>query len=113
MNDYPPDWPLHAALCKEAAGGRCEHCGTPHGPPPAILTTHHLAPDKANVDPWNLVALCQRCHLHFATVPLLVQGWFWGPPEWLRWRLQCFANVWAQEGFPKEISCGDIALQTA
>lgn len=28
-----------------------------------ILTVHHLDGDKANVRWWNLVALCQRCHL--------------------------------------------------
>jgi hypothetical protein len=28
-----------------------------------ILTVHHLDGDKANMRWWNLVALCQRCHL--------------------------------------------------
>lgn len=28
-----------------------------------ILTVHHLDGDKANCMWWNLVALCQRCHL--------------------------------------------------
>jgi hypothetical protein len=28
-----------------------------------ILTVHHLDEDKANCRWWNLVALCQRCHL--------------------------------------------------
>ena len=28
-----------------------------------ILTVHHLDRDKANCRWWNLVALCQRCHL--------------------------------------------------
>lgn len=65
---------------------RCTHLGevrTPHTAPyetwlPAgqlvedgyeiearwrILTVHHLDGDKANCRWWNLVALCQRCHL--------------------------------------------------
>lgn len=28
-----------------------------------ILTVHHLDGNKANCDWWNLLALCQRCHL--------------------------------------------------
>ncbi len=28
-----------------------------------ILTVHHMDGDKANCEWWNLLALCQRCHL--------------------------------------------------
>lgn len=65
MNDYPPDWPAIAERVKQNAGWRCEHCGHPHDVASGhVLTVHHLDGDKANCNPSNLVALCQRCHLH-------------------------------------------------
>ena len=63
-NRYPPRWPQIARGVKEASAWRCERCGAPHGSSPNVLTVHHLDNDKANVEPWNLAALCQRCHLH-------------------------------------------------
>lgn len=65
MSDYPENWNEIAEAVKEASGWACEHCG--HGHDPAhgyTLTVHHLDGDKSNVDDTNLVALCQRCHLH-------------------------------------------------
>lgn len=32
-----------------------------------ILTVHHLDGDKSNCEWWNLLALCQRCHLQVQT----------------------------------------------
>jgi hypothetical protein len=32
-----------------------------------ILTVHHMDGDKANCEWWNLLALCQRCHLTIQT----------------------------------------------
>ncbi len=32
-----------------------------------ILTVHHLDGDKSNCEWWNLLALCQRCHLQIQT----------------------------------------------
>lgn len=62
-SEYPDDWPKIAERIKSSAGGKCERCGAPHGPPPAVLTVHHLDGNKANCEDWNLAALCQRCHL--------------------------------------------------
>jgi excisionase family DNA binding protein len=65
-DDYPPDWDEIARQVKEAAGWRCEHCGSPHNPESGhVLTVHHLDGNPANSDPENLVALCQRCHLRW------------------------------------------------
>ena len=67
---YPYDWFAIAADAKAEAGGKCEACDTANGPPPAMLTVHHL--DRNTLNPAsarvrhphaNLVALCQRCHL--------------------------------------------------
>lgn len=62
--EYPPDWPEIAERVKREAGGRCIRCRHPHDPSTGhTLTVHHWDGDKANVKWWNLMALCQRCHL--------------------------------------------------
>lgn len=43
-----------------ASGVRCEAQWR-------ILTVHHLDGDKANCEWWNLLSLCQRCHLQVQT----------------------------------------------
>jgi hypothetical protein len=60
---YPVNWPEIAARLKERTGWRCEACGAPHGPPPHILTTHHLDHNPPNVSDENLLVCCQVCHL--------------------------------------------------
>jgi hypothetical protein len=61
---YPSNWKELATAVKEAAGWRCIRCDHPHDTAAGYtLTVHH-----ANLDPgcsawWNLLALCQRCHL--------------------------------------------------
>lgn len=62
--EYPPDWPEIAIRTKEAAGFRCIRCTHPNEREGwYILTVHHWDGDKANCKWWNLMALCQRCHL--------------------------------------------------
>lgn len=64
MNEYPPDWPAIARAVKEAAGWRCVRCTEAHSRVGwHVLTVHHLDGDKSNNRWWNLLALCQRCHL--------------------------------------------------
>lgn len=61
---YPAEWFKIALKAKDAAGWGCETCGHPHDPKTGhTLTVHHIDGDKANVEPNNLIALCQRCHL--------------------------------------------------
>jgi transcription elongation factor Elf1 len=63
---YPNDWVEIAHRCKEAAGWKCIRCG--HEDDLAsghVLTVHHMDGDKGNCVWWNLLALCQRCHLRF------------------------------------------------
>lgn len=60
---YPADWAAIAKRVKDAAGWCCVACGAPHGPPPHVLTVHHLDHVPAHVDDTNLLACCQRCHL--------------------------------------------------
>lgn len=63
-NDYAAEWPAIARQVKDAAGWRCVRCQHAHSREGwRILTVHHLDGDKANNAWWNLLALCQRCHL--------------------------------------------------
>lgn len=62
--EYPADWPEIATRVKAEAGGRCIRCTRAHNPSAGYcLTVHHWDGDKANCRWWNLMALCQRCHL--------------------------------------------------
>jgi len=62
---YPPDWAEISERVKAAAGHCCEHCGHKHQVATGhVLTVHHLDMDPSNCVSENLVALCQRCHLH-------------------------------------------------
>jgi 5-methylcytosine-specific restriction endonuclease McrA len=63
--EYPDNWELIAERIKRQAGHCCEHCGHRHDPGSGhTLTVHHLDRDKSNCADDNLVALCQKCHLH-------------------------------------------------
>ena len=68
-NDYPADWPEIAQHIKDRAGWRCQHCDHPHDPQSGrTLTVHHLDGAPGNCADDNLVALCQKCHLHVQAV---------------------------------------------
>lgn len=82
VHRYPPDWPQISLTIKERAGWRCEcegecgrgthpgRCPNRHGAPAygtgstVCLTTAHLDHTPEHVDPANLRAMCQSCHLH-------------------------------------------------
>lgn len=65
-NGYPDDWDQIANAIKAAANWCCEHCGHSNDLESGhVLTVHHLDGDPANCAYENLVALCQRCHLHW------------------------------------------------
>lgn len=62
--EYPQDWRTLAAHVKDAAGNKCIRCQTPHNPRIGrCLTVHHFDGCKSNCERWNLMALCQACHL--------------------------------------------------
>lgn len=85
-NTYPPHWPALAKLVKAEAGGRCVRCGRLHAPSEGYtLTVHHFDGDKANCERWNLMALCQRCHLSVQgrvnpSVPIFLDPSPWAMP---------------------------------
>lgn len=64
QGEYPPDWPEIADRVRTEAGEICIRCGHDHDPDAGYaLTVHHFDGNKSNCEWWNLMALCQRCHL--------------------------------------------------
>ncbi len=85
--EYPDNWEEIAERIKEMAGWKCENCGRFDSPADGYgLTTHHIDLDKMNCAWWNLVALCQRCHLSWQNVFIIGQLWLFKPPAWLERR---------------------------
>jgi hypothetical protein len=102
---YPGNWHEIARRVKDEADWRCEQCGHPHAPDVGYsLTVHHIDGDPRNSCSWNLVALCQRCHLSLHRRQLVGQYWFeFAKPAWLRRRemerAQSSAIVWRKRRF--------------
>jgi 5-methylcytosine-specific restriction endonuclease McrA len=62
--EYPSEWKEIALACKQRADWTCIRCSHAHDIPAGyMLTVHHFNGDKSNCQWWNLLALCQRCHL--------------------------------------------------
>lgn len=49
-----------------------------------ILTVHHLDGDKANNRWWNLLALCQVCHLRIQAAVIPDRPWLFPHTPWFR-----------------------------
>lgn len=100
--DYPPAW-VSGEIQREMyahANWTCEHCGMKfikgstiaktakqRNGKPFILTIHHLNGDKADCRYENLLACCNKCHLHIQAVwqpgdPLPL-SWHNAAPDWL------------------------------
>jgi 5-methylcytosine-specific restriction endonuclease McrA len=80
---YPDNWLEIAQHIKGLAGWRCENCGHPHDFETGhVLTVHHLDMDPSNCDYTNLVALCQRCHLHIQATYKPGQQFMFDKPQW-------------------------------
>lgn len=82
--EYPDDWPEIAKAVKDEADWKCVRCGAAHHPPSSYcLTVHHFDGDKANCERWNLMPLCQRCHLSVQARVDPVQGLMFEPSAWI------------------------------
>lgn len=83
---YPPHWPELAKVVKDAAEWRCVRCAHVHDPAVGrCLTVHHFDGDKSNCERWNLMALCQACHLSVQgrvdpSMPLMFEPSAWAIP---------------------------------
>jgi 5-methylcytosine-specific restriction endonuclease McrA len=67
--NYPDDWKLISKAVIKKAGNKCELCNADNYEShwktgsKVVLTVHHIDCDKNNNSKFNLIALCQRCHL--------------------------------------------------
>jgi hypothetical protein len=62
--NYPPNWLELSGVVKQAACWCCVRCRHPHDVASGhVLTVHHFDGNRENNEFWNLMALCQRCHL--------------------------------------------------
>lgn len=83
--EYPENWDLIASTVKQAAHWRCVRCDHPNEPAKGrTLTVHHLDRDKSNCEPWNLAALCQRCHLQIQAKVDMNQTYMFGHADWMK-----------------------------
>ena len=83
--EYPENWKEIAWRVKEAASWKCIRCGHPHNVDTKhVLTVHHLDGQKNNCRWWNLLALCQRCHLSIQARVSMDQFYFGEHTEWFR-----------------------------
>ena len=82
---YPSNWQTIARRVKKAAGWKCVRCGAKHSREGwNILTVHHLDGDKMNCRWWNLVALCQRCHLRIQGRVKMDQPFIYEHSAWFK-----------------------------
>ena len=84
--EYPASWTKEFRdAFREARGNKCERCKHPHDSEHGYaLTIHHLDNDKSNCAQWNLVALCQRCHLHIQGKVEIRQQYAFEHSEWMK-----------------------------
>ncbi len=85
VGEYPADWEAVAKAVKDAAGWRCVRCDHPHEVETGyVLTVHHLDLDPSNCHWWNLVALCQRCHLKVQAKVVMHRPWMFEHSDWFK-----------------------------
>ena len=83
--DYPPNWDEIADQAKDEADWKCVRCDHPHDPAAGYtLTVHHLDLNKSNCAWWNLLALCQRCHLQIQNKVVMERRWMFEHSEWFK-----------------------------
>lgn len=80
---YDSTWTETAMAVKEAAAWRCVRCAHPHDVKSGyVLTVHHLDGNKSNDAWWNLLALCQRCHLKIQARVIPERPWMLEHSAW-------------------------------
>lgn len=85
IGEYPSNWPEISTQIKRAASWRCIRCHAAHDPDTGYtLTVHHLDMNPSNNRWWNLLALCQRCHLHIQGKLHLDQPYMFDHSDWFK-----------------------------
>lgn len=82
-NDYHEDQDEINRLVKERAKWKCIRCGHDHDFESShVLTVHHFDLDKSNNLWFNLLPLCQRCHLSVQAKMSTANTDYLNCPEW-------------------------------
>lgn len=85
LGDYNPDGQKKRRDARDAAGNKCIRCNHPNDYASGhVLTTHHFDGNKANDAWWNLLPLCQRCHLKVQAKVDPEVPWFLEHSEWIK-----------------------------
>jgi hypothetical protein len=83
--EYPVNWKEIAKAVKDAAGWKCIRCEHTHDIEGGyMLTVHHLDLNKSNCAWWNIVALCQKCHLQIQHKVVMEQPYMFPHSEWFK-----------------------------
>jgi 5-methylcytosine-specific restriction endonuclease McrA len=67
--NYPKEWKIISKAIIKKQDNKCYLCPAENYKPhwktgsKVILTVHHIDGNKKNSSKYNLIALCQRCHL--------------------------------------------------
>lgn len=80
---YNPNGKQARRAARERVGNRCIRCQSP-SVPGRILTVHHFDGNKANDQWWNLLPLCQVCHLQVQAKVDPEVPWFLEHSDWLK-----------------------------
>lgn len=99
--EYVPNRKEIHNVVRASVGNRCIRCGHPEGDTPTtagyrcddrcthprdgkmrILTVHHLTGKKDDNRWWNLLALCQVCHLQIQGRVIPERPWLFRHTEW-------------------------------
>ena len=122
--EYPADWKEIAERVKAEAGGRCVRCSHPDGdrmrggvkslapcgdqcthPKDGKLrqlTVHHLDGDKSNCRWWNLLALCQKCHLTIQGKVVPERPFLWEHSDWFKPYAAGFYGFWYEHALNRD-----------
>jgi hypothetical protein len=85
IGNYPATWQEIATDVKAAADWKCIRCGHKHDPENGYcLTVHHMNMDPSNNRWWNLLALCQRCHLHVQAKVIIERPFIFEHSDWFK-----------------------------
>jgi hypothetical protein len=95
-NDYNPDGKQKRREARESVGNKCIRCHSP-SVPGKILTVHHFDGNKANDAWWNLLPLCQVCHLQIQAKVDPEIPYFLEHSDWMKPYVAGF-YAWKYEG---------------
>jgi len=82
---YADNWKEISDLVKDESDWCCARCCSHHNVASGhVLTVHHFDGNRDNNERWNLMPLCQRCHLSVQARVDPQVGLLHEPSNWIR-----------------------------